>query len=131
MKVSKVMLPMDKFCCVRKDELFKVAIEKMDSFKIGIICVMDGNNLSGVITDGDIRRKLLNSQKPLPAIFVENVSDNSIKDPVSCHQDDEVSDLINLIEEKKIWDIPVINDNRELVGLFHLHSALKYKMKNE
>ena len=29
------------------------------------------------------------------------------------------------MNEKKIWDLPVINDQNNLVGLLHLHTAIK------
>lgn len=125
MKIKDIMLGLESFCQVEANELLKTSIEKMDKTKIGIICVVEKNKLIGVMTDGDIRRKLLNSQKPLPAIFLENIVDNITKSPSVCFMEDDIKDVISIIDKKKIWDLPVLNENGQLVGLFHLHHALK------
>ena len=52
----------------------------MDEYKLGIICIIDDNfKLLGVITDGDLRRAILKSQKPFSAILVDDVIDYSVK----------------------------------------------------
>ena len=35
------------------------------------------------------------------------------------------TDTDNLIEEKKVWDIPVVDKNKKLVGLLHMHKIVK------
>ena len=48
----------------------------MNHFKLGVACVIDKNqNLKGVFTDGDFRRLLLKSQRPLSRIFIEDIID--------------------------------------------------------
>jgi CBS domain-containing protein len=33
-------------------------------------------------------------------------------------------DAVSLMEDKQVWDLPVV-DSGQLVGLLHLHSAIK------
>ena len=33
------------------------------------------------------------------------------------------------MEQKKIWDLPVVDKNHKLVGLFHLHPAIEFLIK--
>ena len=69
MKVKEVMITKDKFAQVDPNEFLKEALDKMTDSKLGIVCIVEDNLLKGVITDGDIRRKLLNVQKPFSAFF--------------------------------------------------------------
>ena len=97
----------------------------MDIFRLGIACIVNNENeLLGIITDGDIRRKLLSVQRPLPAFFIDDVINQAIKNPVTTSSEISLADAVSLMEEKKVWDLPVV-DNSKLVGLLHLHSATK------
>ena len=78
MKIEKLMLTSDKFAQVTPDEFLKVALDKMSKSKLGIVCIVENKKLKGIITDGDIRRKLLNVQKPFSALFSDYVIDHAI-----------------------------------------------------
>jgi arabinose-5-phosphate isomerase len=71
MNIKDVMLSLDKFPVVTKNVIFKEVLEEMGNKKLGIACVVDENyKLLGILTDGDIRRKILSIQKPLSSIFM-------------------------------------------------------------
>ena len=124
-KVSDVMLDIGSFPIVNDSTILKEALEKMDDFRLGIACVIDHNSqLLGIITDGDIRRKLLAVQKPLAAFFIDDAINQAIKNPVTTSSEINLVDAVSLMEEKQVWDLPVV-DNSKLVGLLHLHSAAK------
>jgi DeoR family transcriptional regulator, catabolite repression regulator len=123
--VRDVMLGINNFPVVIENSILKEALEKMDYFRLGIACISSNDSqLLGVITDGDIRRKLLSVQKPLAAFFIDDVINQSIKNPTVVSSDMSFIDAVNLMEDKRIWDLPVV-DNGKLVGLLHLHSAIK------
>jgi DeoR family transcriptional regulator, catabolite repression regulator len=124
--VGDVMLNTNDFPVVDQSAIFKETLEKMDSIGgLGIACVVDSSKrLLGVITDGDIRRKLLSVQKPLSAFFIDDSINHSIKQPITTSSNMSLIDAVNLMEDKKVWDLPVV-DNGKLVGLLHLHSAIK------
>ena len=123
--VSDVMLAIGSFPIVTENTILKEALEKMDNFRLGIACNIGVNNqLLGIITDGDIRRKLLSVQKPLAAFFVDDVINQSIKSPIIAKTDMSLIDALKLMEEKQVWDLPIIDDGK-LVGLLHLHSVIK------
>ena len=57
-----------------KEEVDKLkeALESMMRLKFGVcFCVRDNGKLVGILTDGDIRRKILNIQKPFSAPVFE------------------------------------------------------------
>ena len=125
-KVSEVMLPLEAFPRVNKTTLFKEAIEKMNYFSLGIACITNSDGqLKGVITDGDIRRKLLNVQKPFSALLIDDVSMHYTSEPFFCYSDDLLYDIVLKMGKKKIWDYPVLDNNHKLIGLLHLHPALQ------
>ena len=123
--VGDVMLNTSNFPIVKEDSILKVALEKMDEFRLGIACITNENHqLLGIITDGDIRRKLLSVQKPLSAFFIDDVINQAIKNPVTTSSNLTLAHSITLMEQKQVWDLPVV-DSGNLVGLLHLHSATK------
>ena len=120
------MIDKNSFPVINDNEILKTALDKMNHFGHGIVCIINTENkLTGIITDGDIRRRLLASQKPLSALFVEDAIKYSIKSPITISNDTELGDAVNLMESKKVWDLPVVDKVNNLIGLLHLHTAIK------
>ena len=60
MKVEEVMLPLSQFPVVEKKTILKEALTEMGEANLGLVCIInDKQELLGLITDGDLRRKLL------------------------------------------------------------------------
>ena len=57
------MIDKNSFPVINDNEILKTALDKMNHFGHGIVCDQYVK-LTGIITDGDIRRRLLASQKP-------------------------------------------------------------------
>ena len=130
-KVKDVMLPISEIPVVYSDAILKDALEKMSAYKIGIVCVVDQKNkFVGLITDGDIRRMLLTVQKPLSALFMEDVLDHISASPTDVDPELSIDNATKLIGKKLVWDLPVVSKNMSLLGLFHLHKALEFYLKN-
>jgi arabinose-5-phosphate isomerase len=130
MKVNEIMLPVGKFPVIGKTVILKEALEEMGKYKLGIVCIIDDNNtLLGVFTDGDVRRQLLTVQKPFSAFFIDDTLDHAIRSPLTVRVDDQIDFAINLMGEKQVWDLPVIDNDGILVGLLHLHPIVKSILK--
>ena len=124
--VKDCMIDINSSPVVKSQQILKEAIYQMETYKIGIVNVIDENfKLIGVITDGDLRRTLLREQKPLAALLVEDVDKYIKKSHLTIFDNYLLINSINLMNEKKVWDLPVINDQNNLVGLLHLHTAIK------
>jgi DeoR family transcriptional regulator, catabolite repression regulator len=129
--VSEVMLSLDYLPKIKERAIFKEAIEEMGRTKLGIVCIInEANKLLGIITDGDIRRRLLRSQKPLAAMFVDDAIKHAILAPATVHPQDSLVNAVELMGIKEIWDLPVLEGNGNLVGLLHLHPAVKKLLRN-
>ncbi len=104
----------------------------MGKARLGIICIVDEDGkLAGILTDGDIRRKLLNVQKPFSAFFVDDVIDHAIRSPLVVSDQDDIKTAVQKMEEKQVWDLPVLDANNVLVGLLHLHPVVQALLDTE
>ena len=126
LKVNDVMLGIDKSPVIKENVIFKEALEEMGRTRLGIVCIVkEDMKLLGILTDGDIRRKLLKVQKPFSAFFIDDAIDHAINTPLTIKPELLLKDAVFLMEEKQVWDLPVVNDEGKLVGLLHLHPAIK------
>jgi len=126
MKVKDVMIPTGKFPIIEKTTILKEALTEMGEANLGLVCIVNENKeLMGLITDGDLRRKLLKVQKPFSSFFVDDALIHAKKNPITCSPDNDLKKIVNLMGEKQIWDLPVVDKNKKLVGLLHLHPAVK------
>jgi arabinose-5-phosphate isomerase len=126
MLVSKVMMPLDRIPVIGETVILKEALEEMGRSRLGIACIVDADKkLLGILTDGDIRRKLLKVQKPFSAFFVDDALDHAIRSPLTTQPNDTLVHAVGLMGQKQIWDLPVVDDQGTLVGLLHLHPAVQ------
>ena len=124
--VQDVMMNCDSFPIVEERELVRETIIEMCNYGLGVACIVDTNNqLKGVFTDGDIRRLILKVQKPIAALFVDDVKIYCTKIYASITPDTSLKSAILLMEKLNIWDLPVVDNETNLKGLLHLHPALK------
>ena len=130
LKVSDLILKPDEIPVLQTNDMVKNALEKMSELKLGVVCVVDSNNiLKGVFTDGDVRRLLLSDQKLLSAIFVDDIIVHSNHNPLIIEENVALTDALKIIEEKKVWDVPVVDKNKKLIGLLHMHRIIKKILK--
>ena len=79
-KNKDIMLKLGDFPVVPYNMILKETLEEMNKFNLGVACLVNKkNNLKGIITDGDIRRKLLKDQKPFSAFFVDDSIKHAVK----------------------------------------------------
>ena len=126
LSLDSIKLPLGQFPVLYKDSFFIDCLEQMTKFKIGTACVVDENlKLLGVITDGDIRRNLISSQKMFSNLAVEycNTFKNDNSKFVKIH--DSIDKVINIHITEKIWDLPIVDNDNKLLGLIHLNNVLK------
>ncbi|MES2413929.1 MAG: CBS domain-containing protein [Pseudomonadota bacterium] len=126
MLVNEVMMSLERVPVIKEAVILKEALEEMGRTRLGIACIVNGDNkLLGILTDGDIRRKLLKVQKPFSAFFVDDALDHAIRSPMTIKPGDTLVQAVDVMEQKQIWDLPVVDDNGVLVGLLHLHPAVQ------
>lgn len=105
---------------ISQDETIKKSLEIINNEALRVALVVDNDQcLIGIITDGDIRRGLLNNLSLAdPVSLVMNRS------PTTAHIGTCREKLIELMEQKSILSIPLIDEVGQVVGLETLHAAL-------
>ena len=126
MKVKEVMMKIGEFPSIEKKTILKEALIEMGKANLGLVCIVNQEkNLLGLMTDGDLRRKLLKYQKPISSFFIDDALNHAKLNPITCNPADDLKKAVKLMGEKQIWDLPVIDNEKRLVGLLHLHPAIK------
>ncbi|MFX0036484.1 MAG: NAD-dependent epimerase/dehydratase family protein [Candidatus Hermodarchaeota archaeon] len=76
--------------------------------------------LLGIVSDGDIRRAILNNfSLTLP------VKDIMIKNPLIAKSGVSESDILNILIENKILIIPILDDKKRVIGYYHITDFIK------
>jgi arabinose-5-phosphate isomerase len=126
MLVRDVMMSLDRVPVIDETVIFKEALEEMGRKRLGIACIVNPQKkLLGILTDGDVRRMLLRVQKPFSAFFVDDALDHAVQSPLTVAPSDTLVHAVHLMDEKGIWDLPVVDATGVLVGLLHLHPAVE------
>ena len=127
--VREILLPPERIPVMAPATLLKEALEAMTAHRLGVACITDPEGkLIGLFTDGDLRRVLLRSQKPLSALFADDVIVHAKTEFTTITADTTIAEAIELLEDREIWDLPVVDADGRLEGLIHLHPALRALM---
>lgn len=121
--VESRALPLNKVPVVSQDSSLKKALDKMTEHRLGIALITSADNkLLGVLTDGDLRRLLLDHQSPLPELLVTPAINFGSRAPSVISASASISEAAILMSEKEIWDLPVVDSLGNLIGLVHRHN---------
>ncbi len=105
---------------VKADANWSEIIYEISSKRLGATAVTDENNhLLGIITDGDIRRCLEKGEMNLTAEELMS------KNPKSVLSSDLAVNVYQLMKKNKITQVAIINENKEYLGIVHIHDLLK------
>lgn len=127
--VRDVLLPLDRIPVVKPTTLLKSTLAAMNERRLGVAAIVDDNGkLLGIFTDGDVRRLLLKDQKPFAHLFADDIIRHATRKPTTTGPAASLAQAIKLMETKEIWDLPVVETDGTLVGLLHLHPAIKAVM---
>jgi len=102
-----------------EDDIKKVIVE-ISSNRLGAAAVISGGKIKGIITDGDLRRMLMN-RKNLEGITAKDVM--SIH-PKQAPADTMAVDALALMKKHNISQLLITHQNR-YVGMVHLHDLVK------
>ncbi|WP_366184752.1 KpsF/GutQ family sugar-phosphate isomerase [Flavobacterium ovatum] len=105
---------------VAHDDSIKQVIFEISEKRLGVTAVVENNKVIGIITDGDIRR-MLNDRDSFADLTAKDIM---TKNPKVIHSTDMVVDALNILEDFKITQLIVV-DNDEYQGVLHLHDILK------
>jgi arabinose-5-phosphate isomerase len=123
-EVGEVMLKGDQIPLVSEDQTVREALFEMDEKKVGACLVVDdGRALLGIVTDGDIRRSLL-QKEDLMGSRVHEIMSPSSKVIVD---EQRVADAIELMERDGVTVLPVVDKGGKVAGVIHLPVLLGHE----
>jgi arabinose-5-phosphate isomerase len=108
--------------CVNADTLLSDALVEMTRKGLGMTAVVDADNhLLGVFTDGDLRRTI-DRRLDVHSAVVGDVMTVNCK---TVHPGMLAAEALQIMDDTKVNALPVINDDRELVGALNMHDLLR------
>jgi len=115
MQVREIMTPSPEI--VHPEAAVKEAAAKMKALNVGVLPVCDGDRLVGLITDRDITvRVTADGGDPAQT----KIRDAMTPEVTYCLEDQDVKDVAQLMAEKQIRRLPVLNRDKRLVGIVSL-----------
>lgn len=105
---------------VTVESTIQQVIFEISNKRLGVTAVLDGTEIKGIITDGDIRR-MLEKTTDLSAITAKDIM---TVNPKSIEINAKVEDALNIMESFEITQL-VVTDNNLYAGIIHLHDILK------
>ena len=90
---------------------------KMRDLDIGAIPIGENDRLVGMVTDRDIAIRVLANGKDAVSLTARDVMTKGI---VFCRDTEDLDDAVRIMEQKKIRRLPVLDDNKRLVGMLSL-----------
>lgn len=100
-------------------------IYEMSRKGLGMACVIDDQQvLLGIITDGDLRRKMASGDN----VLERSAADVMTPNPVAIGRATLAAEALNLLEQRKITSLVVVDDGRRVEGVIHLHDLWRTEL---
>lgn len=124
MRVAQLMSAGDALPVVQLHTVMKDVIYEMSRKGLGMTSVVEKDgSLAGIITDGDLRRKMASAN-----IIELTARDVMSVNPVTIPNDTMAVEALAIMEQRKITSIVVIDTNRRVEGVVHLHDLWRTEM---
>lgn len=122
-KVEDLMLTdREKLPIAQENQSFAEVIELISDKKLGMAMIVnEEGKLTGVLTDGDIRRTLIKYPNIRPLLAKDVMSPN----PKYISPKDYGASALNLMEKYSITALAVLDENGKPIGTVHIHDLLK------
>jgi arabinose-5-phosphate isomerase len=117
-RVESLMHSGDALPCVGPKTKMPDVIYEMSRKKLGVTAVVEGERLVGVISDGDLRRLL---EKRGKDVLDLTAGEAMTKNPRTIEAGEFAATALALMEEKKITSLMVVDGDKQLRGIVHLH----------
>ncbi len=128
LRVDEMMISGKDVPVVKQSVSLSDAIVEMTSKRLGATCVIDeSGKLAGVITDGDLRRLLQRTTNIANLTAIDAAS----KNPKTIRKDLLAALALEEMEDYKITQLIVVDNDHRPIGMLHLHDLVKAGLRNE
>ena len=106
------------------DAPIPVVLAEISNKRLGMTCVTTSDGrLAGIITDGDIRRHLIDG-----GLLERRAADVMTAGPITIERTLLAVEALALMERGKITSLVVVDAGRRVVGVLHLHDLWRTQM---
>jgi arabinose-5-phosphate isomerase len=127
MRVESLMHSGRQCPIVRGDTRMRDVIYEMSSKGLGMTCVIDREEdaLLGIITDGDLRRRMERGGEILDL----RAADVMTRHPITVSSKTLAAEALNIMEQRKITSLVVADggDPKKIAGVLHIHDLWRMK----
>ena len=119
--VTEVMLTGDDIPAIGPDSSARDALKELNEKNKGVVLVLGRHRqLCGIVTDGDVLRVVAGG------ISLETCTAAALmtQNPICIAASRMAADALSIMQEHEITALPVIDTDRNLLGLVHLHDLL-------
>tara|TARA_B100000073_G_scaffold16966_1_gene13685 strand:- start:443 stop:1414 length:972 start_codon:yes stop_codon:yes gene_type:complete len=125
LRVESVMHDIDDVAQISDSDSISSCAAKMTEKPLGVALQLEGNQLKGILTEGDLRKSIASS----------NDLNDSIKHfinthPISITPSTSILDAMKIMEDRhsKISVLPIVNNQKKCLGLLTLHDLYQTKL---
>lgn len=102
---------------------FTELIKLISDYKLGMAIITDSDGfLSGILTDGDIRRVVVKFSSKLDSLIAKDVMTIN---PKTVNVSDFAASALHLMEKYSITALAVVDSFNKPIGVIHIHDLLK------
>jgi arabinose-5-phosphate isomerase len=117
-RVERLMHHGEQVPLVRTTTAMADVIHEISRKGLGMTCVVDDDHvLVGIITDGDVRRKML----AFDNVLARTAGDVMTRHPITISPTTLAAEALNILEQRKITALVVVDAERRVEGVIHLH----------
>jgi arabinose-5-phosphate isomerase len=126
LRAGDIMRTGEDFVRVSPDLTVRETIARMTKARAGAVVVVDGSGiLAGIFTQGDFARAF---QSGGTEIGAEAVGRHMTPNPKHVHRDRLVGEVLRLLEESRIDDLVVIDDDRVPLGMIDTQDLTRHRV---
>lgn len=107
---------------VSPDSTIYEVIDSLTSGRNGITVVLDGDEIKGVITDGDMRR-MLQKHKDYQNLLAKDILSSN---PKMIYKDEKAVDAFHKLRDYNIGQLVVVDRDEKYFGILDLHALIKH-----
>jgi arabinose-5-phosphate isomerase len=123
LKVSDIMHHGDLVPLLSREASMDDVVVATTSKRLGAVLIVEGTQLLGIVTDGDLRRALKHKEK----FFTLKASDVMTRAPVTVRDDELAKTALELMENRpyQISVLPVVDAAGHWKGLIRIHDLVQ------
>jgi len=130
LRVADLLHGQREVACVQSSTPLRQVVIAMTRFPLGAACILDADNgLTGIITDGDLRR-ILQTNEDTRTLTAADVMTRS---PITIQASATIKEAVDLMENRpsQISVLPVLDEQERFCGLIRIHDIYQSDLRGQ